>query len=363
MSLSARKLLGRDSITRGCGNKCGTAAAAALCSTHRESRSVRHRRNGEVSCNRWPSNCERFSSKVSRARTAHGTRHTARPRKRRTCNRVAMCGRFPCCITARRGCQETNTHSLASHAANCTPPAQGVASHRRLCQPKAMLTEGNLVQSDHPLFVWLYSIDSRLYCRDFRGHSFEVGDIIITLPYGCQWYRCASVVYHSSPSTKRIHIGTAGMAQATCGPAVIMLPPTPHASQGYHYPLTTHVHTCYVPLPHGMAHGMAHGMLPAMPHGPAPLAGTMAGTAGIWMPLSNAYAPPMSRSMASMASTAPMPVVHVNPAYSMASGPTVGYTVAGHAHGQCITHYKSTWRIIWIRDVFCYRIPAPKVPG
>ena len=31
---------------------------------------------------------------------------------------------------------------------------------------------------------------------------------------------------------------------------------------------------------------------------------------------------------------------------------------------QSITHYKSKWRSnIWIRDVFCYRIPAPLVPG
>ena len=27
--------------------------------------------------------------------------------------------------------------------------------------------------------------------------------------------------------------------------------------------------------------------------------------------------------------------------------------------GPSITNYKSNWRSIWIRDVFCYRIPAP----
>ena len=33
------------------------------------------------------------------------------------------------------------------------------------------------------------------------------------------------------------------------------------------------------------------------------------------------------------------------------------------ALGPSITNYKSKWRNIWIRDVFCYRIPAPLVPG
>ena len=32
-------------------------------------------------------------------------------------------------------------------------------------------------------------------------------------------------------------------------------------------------------------------------------------------------------------------------------------------YGPSISHYKSKWRIIWIRDVFCYRIPAHLVPG
>ena len=32
--------------------------------------------------------------------------------------------------------------------------------------------------------------------------------------------------------------------------------------------------------------------------------------------------------------------------------------------GQSITNYKSKWRNIWIRDVFCYRISAPNLcPG
>ena len=31
--------------------------------------------------------------------------------------------------------------------------------------------------------------------------------------------------------------------------------------------------------------------------------------------------------------------------------------------GQSVTNYKSKWRNIWIRDVFCYRIPAPLVLG
>ena len=41
---------------------------------------------------------------------------------------------------------------------------------------------------------------------------------------------------------------------------------------------------------------------------------------------------------------------------------TAAWTFQAPANGLSITHHKSKWCNIWIRDVFCYRIPARWVP-